>query len=281
MALVVPSRLIAFVTTSLVATAYSAISVAMEPGVSFSEAEEKILIVRIIAMFGVTAAGTFISRIERRVAAEFATRGERQRIGRDFHDGLSQTMWAMKLNAETTVELADREKSPLTDRLNQQVLLSQRLLLETRHYIHDLRPADERSSDLLSAIESLVGEFEMISGISAQCVSRVNHPPSVSPAQLTAFSRILQESLANVLKHAAASNVIVTLDDESSALTLKITDDGVGLGSESEVVGYGVDNMRVRAIELGGTFSIRGNIGGGVTATTSLPFGSAASRGKE
>ena len=89
----------------------------------------------------------------------------------------------------------------------------------------------------------------------------------------TGLYRILQEALANVLKHAHASEVKVSLAFEPGNVRLSVEDDGVGFqpGGAGSGYGYGLQNMRERADELGGTFDISGVSGQGTTITVVLP----------
>ena len=131
-AMVFPSRRIAFGTAALAALAYAAISIFLAPGVSYSTGEEKVLAVRIATMFGLVGAGNLMSRIERtrRVEAvnaeraraqenlelqrkaqeaEIAALQERGRIAREIHDGIAQSIYMLSLNLETLSEAADRD----------------------------------------------------------------------------------------------------------------------------------------------------------------------------
>ena len=83
--------------------------------------------------------------------------------------------------------------------------------------------------------------------------------------------RVLHEALANVFKHAQASGVTVTLTFGDDRVGLTVHDDGAGFETESVVRGYGLDNMRQRARELGGTCNILSSPGEGTSVTLTLP----------
>ena len=90
-------------------------------------------------------------------------------------------------------------------------------------------------------------------------------------AVATGLYRILGEALANVLKHARASQVNVALTFEPGWVRLSVDDDGVGAETDGVSAGYGIQNMRERATELGGTFEISGVTGQGTTVSLALP----------
>ena len=293
LALVFSSRRLSFSVVTLVAVAYAAVSIGLEPGVSYADREEKVLVVRIVSMFGVMAAANLMARIERtrrreaveaerrqsernlelqRTAqeAELAAQKERDRIAREIHDGVAQSMYALSLNLETCAELADQEQGPLRERLQMLVPLAKNTLLETRHYIYDLKPLLSGESDLVATMENQVREFRMVAGTPVQ-LSVEGEPCQLSVPVATGLYRILQEALANVLKHARATTVSVGLTFEPDGVRMSVEDDGVGFHTDGAKPGYGLDNMRQRAQELGGGFELSSAPGEGTHVSVTLP----------
>ena len=93
----------------------------------------------------------------------------------------------------------------------------------------------------------------------------------VSVAAAMGLYRILQEALANVLKHAQASRVDVALTFEPDEVELIVQDDGVGFDADDHELGYGLENMRQRADELKGSLEISGGPGKGTRIGVTLP----------
>lgn len=298
LSLVFSSRRLSFAAVTLVAVAYGAISIALDPGVSYDMKEEKILVVRIASMYAVVAAANLMTRIERgrrreavdaeRVQAErnlelqrraqeaeLAAAEERHRIAREIHDGVAQSMYALSLNLETTADMAEREPGPLRERLQKLVPLAKQTLLETRHYIYDLKPLLSGDTDLGAVAENHVKEFEMASGVPVELTVE-GEPRGVPVPVATGFYRLLQESLANVLKHAQARKVEVVLAFEERALRLSVRDDGVGFELDSTRPGYGLQNMRERVQELGGDIEVKSTPDLGTAVELTLPAGDAA-----
>ena len=299
--LVFSSRTLSFTLVSLVALAYAATSLMLEPGVDFQLAEERTLLVRIATMFAVMAAGNLMTRIERtrRLQAVLAEREEsqknlelqrraaqaqleaqmeRDRISREIHDGIAQSMYALSLNLETCAELAVREHGPLKERLESLVPLARSTLLETRQYIFDLKPLLSEKSDLSTVALSQVKEFQTVTGIPSR-LEVEGDPNNVPLAVATAVYRILQESLGNVLKHAGADSVTATLKLAQDCVTLSIHDNGRGFDFDAvntgERAGHGLANMRHRAEEIGGTFLLTSGRDEGTTVMVTLPTGEA------
>lgn len=293
--LVFSSRRLSFALVSLVAVAYAAMSLTLQPGVDFAVAGEKILLVRIATLFAVVAAANLMTRIERtrrqqavqaereesaknlrlqqRTAkAELEAQMERDRIGREIHDGIAQSMYALSLNLETCADLANREEGPLKERLEALVPLARSALLETRQYIFDLKPLLSKESDLSAVALSQVTEFQTVTGIPSSL--KVDGDPTDIPVLVaTTVFRILQESLGNVLKHARADRVTVTLRLERDCVTLSVKDDGRGFDTQTVERGHGLNNIRHRAEELGGTFQLTSGRNEGTTVMVTLPRG--------
>ena len=297
LALVFPSRRLSFTAAALVAVAYAGISTTLEPGVSYAARDEEHLIIRIVTMFAVVAVGNLITRIERtrrREAveaereqaqrnlelqkkaqeAELAAQEERHHIAREIHDGIAQSIYALSLNLETCADLAEREQGPMREQLRRLVPLAKQTLLETRHYIYDLKPLLSGESDLVAVAENHVKEFQIAAGTPTK-LSVEGEPRQVSVPVATGFYRLLQEALANVLKHAHATGVDVGLAFENGTVRLSVKDDGVGFDTSGVRPGYGLENMRYRIDELGGSLSISSAPGQGTGIAVTLPVGEA------
>ncbi len=292
-ALVFPSRRLSFTVVGVIAGVYAILSFTMSPGVNFALHEERILLVRVLTMFAVVAAANLMTRIEvlrRREAvraekeqlqrnmelqrqaqeAELAAQQERNRIAREIHDGIAQSMYALSLNLETAAHIAESENGALKDQLRKLVPLAKRTLLETRHYMHDLKPLLSSEDDFVAMAEHQAQEFRTITGIPTTLLRR-GEPRQLPVSTAMGMYRILQESLSNILKHANASRVTVTLDFEPKSICLSVRDDGVGFDTRSHGAGYGLDNMRQRAEELGGTFEMTSAPGEGTFLMVTLP----------
>lgn len=179
MGIVFPSRSFSFGVVILVATTYAYLSFVTEPGVSFDARQDKVLIIRTVTMFAVVGAASLMHRLERNrsreaveaerlqaqrnlelqrkaQAAELTAQEERSRIAREIHDGISQSVYALSLSLETCADLAERDQSPLKEQLQRLVPLAKKALLETRYYIHDLKPLLEDERDLVTVADSQV-----------------------------------------------------------------------------------------------------------------------------
>ena len=278
LSLVFSSRRLSFAAVALVAGAYAAISLGLEPGVSFADREERVLIIRIGVMFAVVAAANLMTRIERtsrREAveaerlqaqrnlelqsqaqeAELAAQEERSRIAREIHDGIAQSIYMLSLHLETLVDLAEQRRQGLRERLENLMVLSKQALLEVRHYIFDLKPYMAGEKGVVGMVENQVKEFNKVAGVAATLDAKGEDSQLRAPVAACLY-RMTQEALANTFKHADASAVTVELEFTEEDVRLTVQDNGRGFDGATAGTGHGVASMRQRAEELGGAFDL-------------------------
>ena len=265
----------------------------IEPTLISDMEQEKWLVVRILTMVGIVVAGALITgwergrrqevvaaerrraeenlQLERRAQqAELAAVEERSRIAREIHDGIAQSIYMLSLNLETSVDLARRDREDLKDRLDGLVNLSKETLLEVRYYIFDLKPYLAGEKGLVSMVDNQVREFKSVSGVATSLEARGDERQVPVPVA-TCLYRVTQEALSNALKHAHASEVNLRMEFTSDGVKFIVRDDGQGFDATSVVSGHGLNNMRERSEELGGTFSLETARGAGTEVVIWLP----------
>lgn len=184
---------------------------------------------------------------------------ERAHLARELHDGTSQTLVSAKLLIESAVEeLGPQRPVPATlatalERLND-------ALTEVRRLSHELRPALLDTLGLPAAIGHLARSFGEHGPLAVQ--AHVAQPPGPLPHDVaTALFRVAQEALTNVLKHAQARQVHVTLDFVGGGVQLEVRDDGRGFDADAlrhdPHAGIGLRNMHERMEALGGRLELR------------------------
>ena len=196
---------------------------------------------------------------------------EKARIAREVHDELGQMLTVLKL--ETSMcELAYAELDPgLRERLNSMKKLIAQLFQLVRDVATALRPPI-LDAGISSAIEWQAHRFEARTHI--PCLVQVpEHLPPLSAAKEVGLFRILQEALTNVMRHAQAQTVELTLSVEGQVLCLSINDDGQGFVPESgRPTSFGLVGMRERVLMLGGTLSLHSKPGEGTTLSVRVPL---------
>ena len=278
---------------TVVIALYISMAFTVSPTLIWDQEQEKWLVVRILTMVGIVAAGTLItgwerSRRQEAVAAEhhkaeenlelerkaqraeLAAVEERSRIAREIHDGITQSIYMLSLNLETSAELARQQQEGLKERLEGLVDLSKETLLEVRHYIFDLKPYLAGEKGVASMVENQVREFKTVAGVPTSLETRGEAHQLPVPVA-TCLYRVTQEALANAFKHARASEVKVTLEFLRDGVQLTVNDNGLGFDPITSTSGHGLQNMRQRARELGGTFSLHSSPGEGTHVVLGLP----------
>lgn len=196
---------------------------------------------------------------------------ERRRVRRDLHDGLGPTLAAavLSLDASRRAVTDDPEQAErlLVDLRTQM----QDAIADVRRLVYELRPPALDQLGLVGALREHAARVSEPNG-GLKVVVESSHPmPSLPAAVEVAAYRIAMEAMKNVQTHAEARRCTVQfeLDEE---LALEIADDGKGVGSLTPS-GVGLQSMRERARELGGTLTIAAREGGGTRVVARLPVG--------
>lgn len=205
-------------------------------------------------------------------AEELAVAQERNRLARELHDSVAQTLYGLTLQSEAAArKLAAGQVDQVADDLRFFRTSAQQTLQETRLLIFELRPPILDESGLAAALRARIEAVERRSGIRVRLdLDDVGDLPS--PVE-TALYRIAQEALNNVLKHAAAGQVTLSFNRSGKTLCLEIADDGRGFDPQNVAHrGYGLANMRERAEQVGGSLTLSTVPGQGTTLTVEVPL---------
>ncbi|MBI3942391.1 MAG: sensor histidine kinase [Chloroflexi bacterium] len=194
---------------------------------------------------------------------------ERDRIGREIHDGAIQTIYTagLMLQATCTTELAH---SPTRPRLERVMALLNDAIRDLRQYITALRPASSGET-LTASLAAMAGDARFSSLVQTHLVNALPPEQDLSPAQKIHVLAIVNEALSNVVRHAQARNVEIRTWSDNGDLCLWVKDDGIGVRGMPEG-GYGLRNMRDRARLLGGQLDIQGQPGKGTTVLLRMPW---------
>lgn len=226
--------------------------------------EEDVLVVE--ALSRIAGAAVQTARLQDRFR-RLAVVEDRERIARDLHDSVIQDIFAVGLGLQgLTGRVEDTEAIQLLgdaiDRLDGAV---ERL----RGYIFELRkPAtlEQRLDDQLQELVSRMG-----SAYPTKVTLDMSLPDRDSPPVVKEILMIVTETLSNALRHAAASQVEVSVSGDASRYVVRVVDDGIGFDPETVERGMGLANMRRRSEELGGSVSITSGSNGGTDVEVILP----------
>lgn len=195
---------------------------------------------------------------------------ERERIAREMHDTLAQGFTSIvTLGHAVQGEL---EADPATARRHVELMTetAQENLQESRRIIAALTPGRLAEATLGQALARVAARFEEETGLTV--AFRVDGAARPAPAALEVVAlRVFQEALANVRKHAGAASVEGELAYRPDVVALTVRDDGRGFDASAPRDGFGIDGMRARVREAGGTFELTTAPGEGTRLSVVLP----------
>lgn len=202
---------------------------------------------------------------------------ERRRLAREIHDGVGHILAAGAQSVELVERLLPTDPQRAAALLPDLKRLLRQGLDEIRLLVLGLRSPGPAAGDAVAAARQHLAALSTRTDITTEVRAGPAEIP-LSPASEFAFRRILQEALTNVVRHARADHVAVTLGRSADAVTCRVADNGVGIdaGRDGHRGGFGLEHMRERAAELGGTLDVASNPSGGTTVTFSLPLRAAA-----
>lgn len=201
-----------------------------------------------------------------RQARTHAAYKERNRLARELHDAVTQTLFAASLIADTLLDSWDRSPEITRQGLGELQQLTRGALVEMRTLLLELSPETLMKKHLSELLQSLTDAFTSRTKIAVElCVTGISLlPPNVQ----IAFYRITQEALNNVFKHAEAHCVRIRVTGEATTVTLLIADDGRGFNVEEvRIDRMGLAIIRERADAIGAHFQIQSADGVGTTLT--------------
>jgi signal transduction histidine kinase len=242
------------------------LSVIGAPGRCFSEAEVSLL-ASIADEVGVAVEN---ARLHEQAQALAVVR-ERERLARELHDSVTQSLYSLTLLAEAGQRLigaGDRER--VEEYLGRLGEIAQQALKEMRLLVHQLRPLILKREGLVGALQERLDAVEKRAGIDARLlVEGVTTLPASVEDELY---RIAQEALNNALKHAAATLVKVTICADDRHVSLVVEDNGRGFDPQSAGTegGMGLVSIRERAEKVGGSLEVLSMPGEGTTVRVSV-----------
>lgn len=196
---------------------------------------------------------------------------ERGRIAREIHDEFGQALTALKMDLAWLGHRLPPD-DPRQDKITAMSGLVDSTIQLVRRIATELRPGLLDDLGLTAAIEWQAQEIAERTGLDIS-LNLGSREPALNRDLTTAVFRIFQETLTNIVRHAGATSVQVTLADDPRALTLTVQDNGRGITREQTTspASLGLMGMRERARAFAGQVTIRGRPGQGTTVTVSIP----------
>jgi signal transduction histidine kinase len=239
-----------------------------EDGADFSDDDERLLTsfadsAAIAVATAQTAANEALAR------SLHASERERARWARELHDETLQQLAGLKVLLSGARRRAQLDV--IDSALGQAIGQIEDSIGELRRLIADLRPATLDDLGLAPAVEALVERVSHTSGLKTTARIELGAQRLPTAVEDTAY-RLVQEALTNVVKHAGASEVAVTLARDDDTVLIRVADDGVGIDPNRGTEGFGLIGMRERVALVAGTLTISaGRAGTGTRIDVRLP----------
>ncbi|WP_155372935.1 sensor histidine kinase [Catellatospora vulcania] len=201
---------------------------------------------------------------------EAGAAAERARLAADIHDTLAQGFTSIVTLLQAAESELDTDRAAADRHLALAVRTARDNLAEARAMVTVLTPAELRTATLAEVAARQVARLADDTGAATSCTVE-NLPAGLPTAVEVVLIRALQESLANIRKHAGAATVTVDLIGAGDAVVLTVSDDGAGFDPATATGGYGLRGILARVEQVAGKLTVRSAPGLGTTLTLELP----------
>ena len=211
-----------------------------------------------------------VDRLIESMQLEESVAAERERIGRELHDGAMQRVYTAGLIIESARGKVE-DQSIVAQRLDRAMTALREAIEELRAYMTGLRPESDAVS-LADGLSRIARDPRLTTLMDVHIDLNMAADDVLNPARTTHVLAIVGEALSNVARHAQARKVELTARHDGGALLIEIEDDGKGFDFTGTDDGYGLRNMRDRARLLGGRLTIDSEPGHGTRIAVSAPW---------
>lgn len=190
---------------------------------------------------------------------------ERTRIARDLHDGLGQLLSSARINAAALDGAVETEDEPI---LGTTIELIDQAIGEVRVISHNLMPQALADKGILEALQELADKTNAAKNTQVSFIHHTESLELTKPVQIALY-RVVQEVIGNMLKHAAASEILLELSGKGGSFSLLVKDNGKGFdpASMAEGNGMGWNNIRTRLALINASFILESEPGKGTSVT--------------
>jgi len=228
-------------------------------GGTFTEEDE-----HLVEMFAVHAAIAIENARLHDQVQRLAIVEERERIGKDLHDGIIQSIYAVGLSLEDVPDLIEDDRTDAVARVDRAIDALNLVIADIRSYILRLRPTDGEDEDPVEALARLGEEFRMhaVVELDVDLAAGADLLRSLEPDRRSDLLFVAREALSNVARHSGATQAELVLAGVGGMLALVVEDNGRGFdpaavgGPDALGRHQGLRNMHDRAVAMGGTFTV-------------------------
>ena len=230
------------------------------PAGDFTEDDE-----RLVEMFALHAGIAIENARLHEQVQRLAIVEERERIGRDLHDGIIQSIYAVGLSLEDVGDLMVDEPDVARARVERAIDSLDQSIRDIRNFIFGLRPELLEQAGLVGGLAALADEFRVNSMVDVDVETFGVEEGDLSPENTGQLLSIAREALSNIARHSRATQGTVRVEDKDGTIKLTVSDNGVGFDPDRQrgASHQGLINMRARAAAIGGNLLLESAPGGG------------------
>ena len=205
-------------------------------------------------------------------AGRLAIAEERDRIGRDLHDGIIQSLYAVGLSLEDVPELMTEAPGEAESRIDGAIESINLAIRDIRNFIYGLRPEAVDGAQVLAGLAALAEEVRHGGLVDVVTELDPGADPGFGEVAGGELLKLVREALSNAIRHGRAARILLSLTTIDGSPRLEIADDGVGFDPSGDPGPghHGLANMRARADAIGGRFEVRSRPGAGTRVIVEL-----------
>src|SRR5690606_22145181 len=208
--------------------------------------------------------------LQEAASVEAAVFEERKRLARDLHDSVSQQLFAIHMSASSLQKLQEVNPEHANEVMKQLVTMSSNAQQQMRKFIAHLRPMELENRSLSEALNYWYPDYCRQNNIQGRLDYLIQS--TLSEAKEHQLFLIIQEAMANIVKHARCTNCQLTLYETDNRVIVTLEDDGIGFKQEALTrKSYGLSTMRERAQKLSGDTEIISKEGRGTIVKVTIP----------
>jgi len=197
---------------------------------------------------------------------------ERVQLGRDLHDGIIQSIYAVGLGLQECRNLITRESPEAQARLARSISDLNMVIRDVRNFIVGLEPEALKGREFKAALQSLIATMSQTHAAQFSFDIDARAAEALDPRQATHLLQIAREAMSNSLRHAEAKCTVVSLKKLNGCVRLQVEDDGVGFDrSDTARRGHGLRNITARAKDIGARTEIISASGQGTRVLVEIP----------
>lgn len=239
-------------------------------GLEFTRDDERIALT-LASQAGVAVENARLLEEIRERSEELAVLDERDRIAKELHDGVIQSIYSVGLSLQGSMSLIDRDPAASKKRIDEVITELDNVVRDVRSYIFALQPKSVEERGFRAAMKELAKDLQVNTLAEVSVLLDEAALGAIGEGDRTDVIQIVREVLSNIARHAEASQVSVTCALGDGEVVIRVEDDGRGFDPAQIRRGHGLKNIEERARRLGGGFEIAPRVPKGTSQTVRLP----------